>query len=249
MNRLARLAALAIASVAASTSFAAQVSITGAATKTIGTADVAALNSDFKQTISSTFSGGGFTADVRIVNCLANGQQCFTVQVESMRFDKYTSGSKTITLEIIQDFAVVAASTGQGTATQTFNATANVPRSGQTASFSSDAYHEGTQLPRFTGQNASSGGGWTPIDCGTTNPVTVYQSGTYRIRALYTFTLNSSNGNWMALEILPGQHDNVSTTGCLVLVPLPPAAWAGLSGLAMLIGYRTIRRRQLQAAM
>jgi hypothetical protein len=70
------------------------------------------------------------------------------------------------------------------------------------------------------------------------------QTGTYRILALYTFTLSSANGNWMALEIIPGQNDEAATTGTLTLVPLPPAAWAGLAGLAMVGGFGYVRNRR-----
>jgi hypothetical protein len=143
-------------------------------------------------------------------------------------------------------FTVDAAAMSPATATQTFNTTANVPRSGQTTSFIADVYHEGTQLPRFQGQNGSSGSGWTPIDCGTSTSVSLLQAGNYRIRALYTFTLNSSNSNWMALEVIPGQHDDVSTTGCLTLVPLPPAAWAGIGGLGVVGGLSYMRNRKLK---
>jgi hypothetical protein len=67
------------------------------------------------------------------------------------------------------------------------------------------------------------------------------QTGTYRILALYTFTLSSANGNWMALEIIPGQNDEAATTGTLTLVPLPLAAWAGL---AMVGGFGYVRNRR-----
>jgi hypothetical protein len=246
MLRFARLAALALASAVASTSFAAQITVAGAIHASTGTVGPAAVNSNFTQHISGTGSGTGFQADIRIINSVANGTQCFTVEVESMRFDKYISGSRQITLEIIQDFTVETGYLPNGTATQTFNATANVPSAGQTTSFIADAFHEGTQLPRFQGQNGSSGGGWTPIDCGTSTPVSLLQAGTYRIRALYTFTLSSSNANWMALEVIPGQHDDVSTTGCLTLVPLPPAAWAGLAGLGLVGGVSYVRSRKLK---
>lgn len=246
MLRFTRLAALAVAGVLASTSMAAQITVTGAISASTGNTTAAAINSDFTQHISGSASGTSFQADIRIINCVANGTQCFTVEIASMRFDKYTSGSKQITLEIIQDFTVQTGYLPNGTATQTFNATANVPRSGQTTSFVADAFHEGTQLPRFQGQNGSSGSGWTPIDCGTSTPVSLLQAGNYRIRALYTFTLNSSNSNWMALEVLPGQNDDVSTTGCLTLVPLPPAAWAGIGGLGLAGGVSYVRHRKLK---
>ncbi len=241
-----RLAALALAGVVASTSLAAQITVTGAISASTGNTTPAAINSNFTQHISGSASGTSFQADIRIINTIANGTQCFTVEIASMRFDKYTSGSKQITLEIIQDFTVDAAAMSPATATQTFNTTANVPRSGQTTSFIADVYHEGTQLPRFQGQNGSSGSGWTPIDCGTSTSVSLLQAGNYRIRALYTFTLNSSNSNWMALEVIPGQHDDVSTTGCLTLVPLPPAAWAGIGGLGVVGGLSYMRNRKLK---
>ncbi len=246
MPRFARLAALALAGVTAGSSLAAQITVTGAINASTGNVTAAAINSDFTQHISGSATGTSFQADIRIINCVANGTQCFTVEVASMRFDKAISGSKQITLEIIQDFTVDAAALSPTTATQTFNATANVPRTGQITSFIADAFHEGTQLPRFQGQNGTSGGGWTPIDCGTSTPVSLMQAGTYRVRALYTFTLNSSNSNWMALEVIPGQNDNVSTTGCLTLVPLPPAAWAGLGGLGVVGGLSYIRHRKLK---
>lgn len=246
MLRFARLATLAAAGVVASTSLAAQITVSGAVATSTGTTGPAAINSNFTQHIAGTGSGVGFQADVRIINTIANGTQSFTVAVESLRFDKATSGSKTLTLEIIQDFTVDGLSTGNATATQTFNSTANVPRAGQTTQFTSDAFHEGSQLPRFQGQNGTSGSGWTAIDCGTSTPVALMQSGTYRIRALYTFTLNSTNNNWMALEVIAGQNDNVSTTGTLTLVPLPPAAWAGLAGLGLVGGVSYVRNRKLK---
>jgi len=46
-----------------------------------------------------------------------------------------------------------------GNATQAFNATANVPSAAQTIGFVSDAFHEGTQMPRFQRHNATSGSG------------------------------------------------------------------------------------------
>ena len=50
----------------------------------------------------------------------------------------------------------------------------------------------------------------------------------------------------MALEVIPGQHDDVSTTGCLTLVPLPPAAWAGIGGLGVVGGLSYMRNRKLK---
>ena len=77
---------------------------------------------------------------------------------------------------------------------------------------------------------------------GTGNPQGVQVIGDiYRIAVQYRFTINAGGGI-VSVE-LPQSLGDVAT---LVLVPLPPAGWAGLAGLA-LVGYGSWRRKKLVA--
>jgi hypothetical protein len=49
------------------------------------------------------------------------------------------------------------------------------------------------------------------------------------------------------LGVSIGTGDTNLGQDLMVLVPLPPAAWAGLGSLAGVLGFTAIRRRKLQA--
>jgi hypothetical protein len=61
---------------------------------------------------------------------------------------------------------------------------------------------------------------------------------------------NSPNGLLHAAHIqgIPGDGSAWTTGGEVVIVPLPPAAWAGLSGLAIAGGVVHVRRRRAAKA-
>jgi hypothetical protein len=200
--------------------------------------------------------------NLEVANRLVGGQQQLSVRFLDLRVGtNNTNTARTFTMSIDQDFVVSNQLIGnQAEAKQTFNATSNMIREGQRWSAQAQAFHEGVEIPRLSfntpvSSNANGwANGWRDVDLGTTNQQHVTVSGVYRIRTVYTFTVQSNPAcDWMAIEFNPDNpyHDGLDRLGSsahLAIVPLPPAAWAGIGGLGVVGIAARIRRRKLEAA-
>lgn len=82
-----------MASVVASSGMTAQITVTGSIAASTGSVGPAAVGSNFTKH-AGTGSGTSLTVDVRIINSVVNGVQTFSVDIESLKFDKYISGQR-----------------------------------------------------------------------------------------------------------------------------------------------------------
>jgi hypothetical protein len=199
---------------------------------------------------------------LEVANRLVGGQQQLSVRFLDLRVGTVnTNTTRNITIAIDQDFVLSSERlANRAEAKQTFNATSNMIREGQRWSAQAQAFHEGVEIPRLsfaTPVSSNANGwarGWRDVDLGTTNPQHIDTSGVYRIRTVYTFTLQSNPAcDWMAIEFNPDNpyHDGLDRLGSsahLAIVPLPPAAWAGIGGLGVVGIAARIRRRKLEAS-
>jgi hypothetical protein len=96
----------------------------------------------------------------------------------------------------------------------------------------------------FNAGGALSGGaGTSGINRGTASVPVAVGAGVWRIATTYTFTVNAAGGT-VSIFLPDSGVDNT----LVALVPLPPAAFAGLGGLALVGVGAAIRRRNLARA-
>ncbi len=262
-NGIGTLISLAALVSVGSMAHAATITVSGAVTQS-ATGSVGPLGIGQTRTQSLNLDDGQDFAvgTLEVANRLVGGEQQLSVRFLDLRIGTNgTNTARTFTIAIDQDFTVSNLLIGnQAEAKQTFNATSNMIREGQRWSAQAQAFHEGVEIPRlsFATPVSSNANGWAhgsrDVDLGTTNPQHVTVSGVYRIRTVYTFTVQSNPAcDWMAIEFNPDNpyHDGLDRLGSsahLAIVPLPPAAWAGIGGLGVVGIAARIRRRRLEAA-
>ncbi len=218
---------------AAGSAQAAQVNVTGSLSTSNGAAGVLAMGSTTGTNFSASNATSSVSGIIAASSVLVDGN--LTLELRLTGFTYTSSGDGSITVTISQDYDC-GNPVGPATASHQFNGNTTGTRNG---SVSLSSAHEGTTLPviahAFTGtQNIEGAQGAT-----TVVPVI---GNVYSIVATYVFTF--SGGQGVGSIILPDSgHDDV----LLVLVPLPPAAYAGMGGLA-LAGFAAFRRRSQNRA-
>jgi hypothetical protein len=215
---------------AAGTASAASVNVAGGASGSGSNTPVLGLNSI--TALPFTASGAGVTVNglVQGGNSVVGDTQLFTLVLTNFNFTSTNQGTTTITVTVSQDYDIGAPGSS-ATGSHQYNGNTTGTRSG---SISVASTHESTALP-VIGENFS---GTQNIGAqqGATIGVPIAGS-VYSIVATYTFTINGGAGSGSI--ILP---DSGVDNATLVLVPLPPAAYAGMGGLA-LAGFAAFRRR------
>lgn len=237
------LAALILAAGSAS---AATINVTGAYNLNAGSAAAIGVNAAGQHSFSQG-SGSDFVSGVvRFSNTSeGNGSQVFELTLTSFTFSSAAQGPVTLAIRIVQDFVIDGVALS-ATGSHQVNGNANFSAAGQIVTASITSTHEATELPTLQVNPGAVGIGSGPITTviargqGPTTPVAV-SGGIYTIDTTYTFTLNAF-GNGPVSVVLP---DSGVDNATLLLVPLPPAAWAGLGGLAFVGGGAAIRRRRL----
>lgn len=218
---------------AAGSAQAAQVNVTGSLSTSGGAAGVLAMGSTTGTNFSASNATSSVSGIIAASSVLVDGN--LTLELRLTGFTYTSSGDGSITVTISQDYDC-GNPVGPATASHQFNGNTTGTRNGSVAVAST---HESTALPNisanFTGAQAISAGQ------GATSSVPVIGN-VYTIVATYVFTF--SGGQGVGSIILPDSgHDDT----LLVLVPLPPAAYAGMGGLA-LAGFAAFRRRSQNRA-
>jgi hypothetical protein len=191
-------------------------------------------------------SGASINGLIQVTNTYdaVSNQQLITLVLTQMTFSSVSfQGTRTVTVDITQDYAV-AGPVSFANASHQMNGFNTFSGAGQVATARSDSTHEGTALPTLTRTTNSVGAGNDPFNIGDGAPRTpISVSGVYSIAARYVFTI-TNNGGSVSINLPDSGVDNAT----IVLVPLPPAAFAGLGGLALVGVGATIRRRRLSRA-
>jgi hypothetical protein len=237
-SRVSRAQAVALAASTAigAAANAATVSVSGGITVgSQGSNAVLGINQLGSMNFSGQGSGATVNGLIQFGNSFTGSQQLFTLVLTSFNFTSTNSAPVTIDVNIVQNYAVFNTSmTATGSHQLNGNTTGN--RNGSVIVTST---HESTNLPvlnlTYTGaQNIGAQQG------ATTNVVPI--DAVYTINTTYRFIIQGGTGSGSI--ILP---DSGVDNATLVLVPLPPAAWSSIGGLATLgvVGY--IRRRKLGA--
>lgn len=232
----------------ASSSFAASVSITGS--HAVSQADAVGVLANGAWGFTNFSSGSGnnrISGRVEYANAVFNGVQRMGLTLTQFNFVGDGATTRTVTINLVQDFAIAGQNTGTAFASQVVQGRVNFGAAGQLAQGTSISTHEGVNLP-LVGFNPNGVLSSGPISTGISRTSGNLQGVTvignvYRIAVQYTFTLNAA-GNVVSID-LPQSLGDVAT---LVLVPLPPAAWAGMAGLGLVAIARHRRQKATQAA-
>jgi hypothetical protein len=218
---------------AAGSAQAATVNVTGSLSTSAGTANVLAMGATTGANFSASNATSSVSGIIAASSVLVDGQ--LTLELRITGFNYTSSGDGSITVTIAQDYDC-GNPVGPATASHQFNGNTTGTRNG---SVSLASTHESTALPNvaanFTGtQNISAGQGATTIV-----PIA---GNIYSIVATYVFTFSGGQGTGSIILPDSGHDDTL-----IVLVPLPPAAYAGMGGLA-LAGFAAFRRRSQNRA-
>jgi hypothetical protein len=234
---------------AAGSATAATINVSGAYNLNAGNANAIGVGSAGQHSFSQG-SGNDFVSGVvRFSNTSeGNGNQFFELTLTSFTFSSAAQGPVTLSIRIVQDF-IIDGTVGSATGSHQVNGNANFSAAGQVVTASIISRHEETELPTLVVNPGAVGIGSGPVQTiinrgqGATTPVTV-SGGIYTIDTTYTFTLNALGLGPVSIVLPDSGVDNAT----LLLVPLPPAAWAGLGGLAFVSGSAALRRRRLAKA-
>jgi hypothetical protein len=236
-----------IVAVVATCSHAAQISVSGVHNMpTFGSTGPLSVGQAGQQSFSSGSGNDFVSGTVRFSNTAAQGQQCLELTLTNFVFSASGIGDRQITISVTQDFLVDGDVAGPATASHTMNGFVTFGSAGQLATGYTDSLHESTQLPRITfnpNQVLSSGAGQPIINRGQGLTSSVAVSGVYRMVTTYVFTLNAA-GSVVSVHF----PDSIVDQACLVLVPLPSAATAGIGGLVLASIAVAVRRRPSQHA-
>ena len=234
-----------------------QVTVTGAL-NTGASGNFAVLSSaNLADTWNFSASSGGVsvTGLIQAVNTFNTNTNEHTLSLilTNMRFTSTVQGTRTITVNITQDYSFNNA-VAIANASHVLNGFADFTAAGQSISISKASTHESSNLTTLNvsrawdgvpGPNSPPGVDRDPFFIGDGAPrVAIPVTGVYTINTTYTFTINNSGNSPVTIELPDSGVDNVT----VLLVPLPPAAWAGMGGLALVGMGAAIRRRRLAQA-
>lgn len=235
---------VAVLAAAAGIANAAQVNVTGAHTTSATGNNLIGVNQAFQNSFSAGSGANSVTGVVRFSNTFDGSNQVLELTLTNFTWTSNAQGTVSLRVDITQDYTIQA---GVENATGSHQLNGNVVLSseGQNATIVNNSTHESTVLPTLNYNYAADAAQFGNIinkGQGPTTPVAV-SGNVYTITASYLFTL-TANG-FSASIVLP---DSGVDNATLTLVPLPPAAWAGLGGLAFVGGASIARRRRLARA-
>ncbi len=175
-------------------------------------------------------------------------QQCLSLTLTAFTFTGTGQSNETITIALVQDYALDPGATG-GTASNQINGDVTFSSAGQLATGTVVSTHNAGGAPSVVnngfnpGNMLSSGPGVSSIQRGAPSEPVQIAGNIWRIATTYTFTVNAAGGT-VSIHLPDSGVDST----CLALVPLPPAAFAGMGGLALVGASSVLRRLKLNRA-
>jgi hypothetical protein len=238
--------ALALA-LAAGAANAAEVTVSGAVNvPTFGSTGPLAIGSTVQNDIALTTNGNASVVGVvRASSTSGSLTQVLELTLTSFTFTAAAAGQYSLTVNIAQDY-VIDPNAISATGSHQLNGNVDFSGLGQFAQVSSSSVHEATNLPDITtGVIASTGAGTQGFNVGQGPTTAVALVGNiYRIATTYTFSIAFTTPGSVSIDLPDSGVDNATLT----IIPLPPAAFAGLGGLAFVGLGATLRRRGLNKA-
>ena len=242
----------------AGTASAGNVTVSGALNTSVNGNFAVLSSANLADTWNFSASSGGVsvTGLIQAVNTFNTNTNEHTLSLilTSMRFTSTVQGTRTITVNVTQDYSFNNA-VAIANASHVLNGFADFTSAGQSMSIIKASTHESSNLTTLNvsrswdgipGPNSPPGVDRDPFFIGDGAPrVAIPVTGVYTINTTYTFTINNTGNGHVTIELPDSGVDNVT----VVLVPLPPAAWAGLGGLALVgVGAHVRRRRMTEQA-
>jgi hypothetical protein len=231
---------VAILAAAAGIANAAQVNVTGAHTTSATGNNLIGVNQAFQNSFSSGSGNNSVTGVVRFSNTFDGSNQVLELTLTNFTWTSNATSPVTLRVDITQDYTIQAG-VENATGSHQLNGNVNFSAAGQSATVVNSSTHESTALPTLS-YNSGVDGLSISKGQGPTTAVAV-TGAVYTISASYLFTL-SANGAVASIVLPDSGVDNATLT----LIPLPPAGWAGLGGLAFVGGASIARRRRLARA-
>jgi hypothetical protein len=187
-------------------------------------------------------SGNNFVSGtVEFTNNTSQSTQSLTLRLTNFTFSSDAAGPVSVSVNLVQDFAISDAALLTARASHQFQGNTSFVSAAQSARVTKISSHESTALPNLD-TGVKTGVGAINFDASHGQFVEVGTDLVYRMNTTYTFLLNGAGG--VAQVIIANTAiDNAN----LVLVPLPPAAFAGIGGLAVVGIAGRIRRRKMNA--
>lgn len=244
MKKAIGILALALAAGAAQ---AASISINGG--PAIGSSGPVGIGGNGIQDFSGSTANGSWNGIVTWNNLAGANVQTLNLTLTNFTFTATGQANQVLTIAIVQDYNLSPNAFANGTAEHLLDGSVNFSQAGQLATGSVVTNHDAGAAPTVInngfnlGQGLSSGAGTSPISRNTGSFGVAIASNIWRITTTYTFTLNAAGGT-VSLFLPNSGVDNT----LVALVPLPPAAFAGLGGLALVGVGAAIRRRNLARA-
>jgi hypothetical protein len=175
----------------------------------------------------------GFSATLQVTSLTTSNRQTLQLLLSDVTLRSSGDANQLVRIQVSQDFI-----TKSGFVPITDTDTTNTKSLAQhEATTSVDT----TTLPDTTDQ-FSKDDATSHVNGGPSVSLLMLREGLYRLTASYQFVIPRGQTTG---RFLLGEKDGVS--GQLILVPLPPAAWAGLAGFGMLAGAHLLRRRRIRA--
>jgi hypothetical protein len=188
-------------------------------------------------------SGNNFVSGtVEFTNNTSLSTQSLTLRLTNFTFSSDAAGPVTLSVNLVQDFAISDAALLTARASHQFQGQTEFVSAAQSGRVTKVSTHESTALPNLdTGVKV--GVGTTNFEGSHGQFIQVGTDLVYRMNTTYTFVLNAAGAGVAQIIMANTAIDNAN----LVLVPLPPAAFAGIGGLAAVGIAGRIRRRKMNA--
>lgn len=207
-----------------------------------GSADALAIGSTWGTNFSfgtGTNSLRGTINSANVISTGSSGQnQVFTLVFTDFSFKSDTEQSAEILVSITQDYVIAAGAGNPATGSHQINGMGFFSTLGQNVQGSVASQHESTVLAPLN-FNLTAGGFSQLINDAEPTVAVPHAGGIYTITTQYRFVV-SANGQGVTEIFMP--DSGVDNSFLTMVVPLPPAAYAGLATLA-LAGFAAIRRR------
>jgi hypothetical protein len=241
VNRFVSCSLFALA-LAAGSANAALVTVTGAHTAgPMGSTGPLAIGGSGAMDFNSGSGNNFVSGTVEFTNNTSQTTQSLTLRLTNFTFSSDAAGPVSVSVNLVQDFAISSDALLTARASHQFQGNTSFVSAAQSARVTKVSTHESTALPNLD-TGVKTGVGNINFDASHGQFVQVGTDLVYRMNTTYTFLLNGAGG--VAQVIIANTAiDNAN----LVLVPLPPAAFAGIGGLAVVGIAGRIRRRKMNA--
>jgi hypothetical protein len=190
-------------------------------------------------------SGNNFVSGtVEFTNNTSQSTQSLTLRLTNFTFSSDAAGPVTLSVNLVQDFVISDAALLTARASHQFQGQTSFVSAAQSGRVSKVSTHESTALPNLdTGVKDINTANYPNFDASHGQFIQVGTDLVYRMNTTYSFVLNAAGAGVAQIIMANTAIDNAN----LVLVPLPPAAFAGIGGLAVVGIAGRIRRRKMNA--